>query len=245
MRVHATAIVDASATLPDDVQIGPYCVIGPNVILGQGSILHSHVVLAAGTRLGEGCECHAFAVLGGAPQTSRERGVKELPYGLSVGARSVFREHVTVHSGTLRDTVIGDDCLLMAGSHVGHDAALGSHVVVANGVQIAGHVWVEDYVTFGGLSGVAQRCTVGESAFVAAGAMCERDVPPYVIVQGDRARVRSLNHVGLKRRCFTQADIDAIERMFRQIYIRKQAVPVDWLENAFAKRMYDARYRRE
>ncbi|RYZ56835.1 MAG: acyl-[acyl-carrier-protein]--UDP-N-acetylglucosamine O-acyltransferase, partial [Proteobacteria bacterium] len=132
---------------------------------------------------------------------------------------NVFREHVTVHRGSAGDTVVGSRCLVMAGAHLAHDVVLGNDVVLANLVQLAGHVIVEDFVNFGGMAGVAQRVRVGESAFVAAGSMCERDIPPYVIVQGDRARVRGINQVGLKRRGIGVAERRAIQREYRRLYV--------------------------
>jgi UDP-N-acetylglucosamine acyltransferase len=216
-RIHPSAVVDPRAELADGVEIGPFCVVGAGVRIGTGTRLLGHVVVEGPTSLGEGNVVHPFAALGGAPQHKRE------PAGagsrLVVGDRNVVREQVTVHRGTAgRATQIGDDNLLMVGAHVAHDATVGSHVVVANGSQLAGHVVVEDHAIFGGLAGVAQFVRVGESAFVAAGAMCEVDVPRFVIVQGDRARVRALNVVGLRRRGVPEASIAALRRAFREVF---------------------------
>jgi UDP-N-acetylglucosamine acyltransferase len=157
---------------------------------------------------------HPFSVIGGEPQ-ARPLATPTRPGTLEIGADNIFREHVTV-SVSCEDlpTRIGSQNLLMAGVHVAHDVTVGSHCVIANGVQLAGHVVLEDWVTFGGLSGVAQHCRVGESAFVAAGAMCERNVPPFVIVQGDRARVRALNTVGLERRGVPRASVANLREAF-------------------------------
>jgi UDP-N-acetylglucosamine acyltransferase len=135
-----------------------------------------------------------------------------------VGEGNVFREHVTVHAGTEHETRIGDGNLFMVGCHVAHDVHVGSHCTVANGVQLAGHVVVEDGVTFGGLAAVAQFVRVGEGAFVAGGAMVERDVPPFVIAQGDRARVRALNAVGLERRGVPPESVAELRRVFRAVF---------------------------
>jgi UDP-N-acetylglucosamine acyltransferase len=130
---------------------------------------------------------------------------------------------VTVHRGTHESiTRVGSKNLFMVGCHVAHDVTVGSHVVIANSVQLAGHTAVEDYVTFGGLAGVAQFVRVGESAFVAAGAMVERDVPPFCIVQGDRARVRAVNRVGLERRGVPPESVAEIERVFRAVFAGKR-----------------------
>jgi UDP-N-acetylglucosamine acyltransferase len=158
-----------------------------------------------------------FAAIGGPPQDKRATSE---PGTLVIGSRNVFREHVTVHRGTQRRaTTIGDDNLFMVGSHVAHDVELGSFVTLANGVLLAGHVAVADHVTFGGAVAVAQHVRIGESAFVAGGSMVERDVPPFVVAQGDRARVRALNKVGLRRRGFNEESIAALERAIRTILL--------------------------
>jgi UDP-N-acetylglucosamine acyltransferase len=216
-RIHPTAIVDRRAELASDVEVGPFCVVGAGVRIAAGTRLLGHVVVEGPTAIGEGNVVHPFAVLGGAPQHKRQ------PAGegsrLVVGDRNVVREHVTIHRGTDgRVTTVGHDNLFMVGSHVAHDVTVGSHATLANVTQLAGHAVVEDHATFGGLSGVAQFVRVGQSAFVAAGAMCEADVPPFVIVQGDRARVRALNVVGLRRRGVPEASIAALRLAFRQVF---------------------------
>jgi UDP-N-acetylglucosamine acyltransferase len=218
-RVHPTALVDPHAEIDAGVEIGPYSVVGAGVAIGAGTRLGSHVVIEGPTALGRDNVVHSFAVLGGAPQHKRHLAGSSAPTRLVVGDSNVIREHVTIHRGTDGGaTQVGSHNFLMVGCHVAHDVTVGSHVTIANGVQLAGHGIVEDYVTFGGLAGIAQRVRVGESAFVAAGAMVERDVPPFVIVQGDRARVRALNKVGLRRRGVGEESIAALERAFRAIY---------------------------
>jgi UDP-N-acetylglucosamine acyltransferase len=159
---------------------------------------------------------HPFAVIGGEPQAKRLTAGR--PF-LRIGSRNVFREHVTIHGGTEGGaTVVGSDNLFMVGAHVAHDVVVGSQVVLANATQLAGHVVIEDWVTFGGLSGVAQHVRVGESAFVAAASACERDVPPFVVVQGDRARVRGVNVVGLRRRGVPEESIASLKRAVRKLW---------------------------
>lgn len=226
-RIHPTAVVDPRAELADDVEVGPYAIVGPGVRIDRGSRLLAHVVIGGGAEIGEGNVFHPFAVIGGDPQIRKlapgqtEGEVPEARGGLVIGAENVFREHVTVGlSSGAKPTTLGSKNLFMAGAHVAHDVTVGSHCVVANAVQLAGHVTVEDWVTFGGLSGVAQWLRVGESAFVAAGAMCERDVPPFVIVQGDRARVRALNVIGLERRGLPAASIAQLKKAFARTHVR-------------------------
>jgi UDP-N-acetylglucosamine acyltransferase len=215
--VHATAVIDPTAQLGRDVFVDAYAIVGAHVTVGDGTQILAHAVVLGPTDLGRENIVHSFAVVGGVPQLKerdRDRGSR-----LLVGDRNVVREHATLHRGSDAGvTRVGDDNLFMVGSHVAHDVVVGSHVTLANGAQLAGHAEVEDYATFGGLSGVAQFVRVGESAFVAAGAMCERRVPPFVIVQGDRARVRALNVVGLRRRGVPEESIAALSVAFRRLF---------------------------
>ena len=227
-RIHETAVVHPEAELADGVEIGPLAVVGAGVVLGRGTRVLAHAIVEGPARIGEDNVFHPFSVTGGAAQL---RGPGIAAQGLSgrlvLGHFNVVREHATIHRGTAGSTTaIGDGNLLMVGCHVAHDVTLGSNVVVANHVQIAGHAQVADHATFGGLAGVAQFVRVGESAFVAAGAMCERDVPPFVIVQGDRARVRALNKVGLERRGVDKESIARLDRAFRALF-RRGAVRCD------------------
>ena len=206
MGIHATAIVEPGATLGRDVDIGPYAVVGAEVTLGDETRLLAHAMVVGKTVVGRSNVIHSFAVVGGEPQV--KRGRVSAASALLMGDRNVVREHATLHRGTEGVTRVGSDNLFM----------VGALVTLANGVQLAGHAVVEDHATFGGLSGVAQFVRVGESAFVAAGAMCERDVPPFVIVQGDRARVRALNLVGLRRREVPEASLESLTRAFRVLF---------------------------
>jgi UDP-N-acetylglucosamine acyltransferase len=218
VRIHPTAIVERGAELAPGVEVGPFCHVHAGVRIGEGTRLLSHVVVQGRTQIGVNCTVHPFAVLGGDAQV--RKGGESGGGSLVIGERNVFRESVTVNvsSGGGALTKIGAHNLFMAGSHVAHDVEVGSHCVIANAVQLAGHVVLEDWVTFGGMAGVAQLLRIGESAFVAAGAMCERDVPPFAIVQGDRARVRALNVVGLERRGVPAASIAALRKAFRHLW---------------------------
>lgn len=214
-RIHPSAVVDPRAELAEDVTVGAFAVVEGPVRLDAGCVLHAHAVIRGPTHLGARSAVHPFAVVGGAPQTKRPSSA--LPR-LEAGQDVVYREHVTVHGATEdRPTRIGDGCLLMVGAHVAHDVQLGAGCVLSNGVQLAGHVVVEDAVTFGGLAGVAQYVRIGEGAFVAAMTGCERDVPPFVVVQGNRARVRGVNVVGLRRRGVPEASISALTRAVRAL----------------------------
>lgn len=218
-RVHPTAIVDPRAELAPDVTVGPYAIVEAGVALAEGCVLHAHAVVRGPSALGAGCVVHPFAVVGGEPQAKKHSGG---PARLVCGEGNVFREHVTVHGGTEgRTTRVGSGNLFMVASHVAHDVSVGSHCVLANGVQLAGHAVLEDWVTLGGMAGVAQFVRIGESAFVAALTGCERDVPPFVIVQGNRARVRGLNVVGLRRRGVPEESIRALSRAVRKLWLSR------------------------
>jgi UDP-N-acetylglucosamine acyltransferase len=216
-RLHPTAVIDSRAELGADVAVGPYAVVEAGVVLVEGCVLHAHAVVRGPTTLGPRCVVHPFAVIGGEPQAKRHAGG---PARLEAGEGNVFREHVTVHGGTEgRVTRIGRGNLFMVGAHVAHDVSVGSGCVFANSTQLAGHAAVEDGVTFGGLSAAAQFVRVGEGAFVAGMTGCERDVPPFVVVQGNRARVRGVNVVGLRRRGVPEASIDALERAVFKLFL--------------------------
>ena len=217
-RLHPSAVIDPRAEVAGDVVVGPFAVVEAGVTLMDGCVLHPHSVVRGPTSLGPGCVVHPFAVVGGEPQAKRHVGGAVAR--LEAGERNVFREHVTVHGGTEgRITRIAAGNLFMVGTHVAHDVTVGSGCVFANGTQLAGHAVVEDGVTFGGLSGVTQFVRVGEGAFVAAMTACERDVPPFVVVQGNRARVRGVNVVGLRRRGVPEASLRALSKAVRKLWL--------------------------
>jgi UDP-N-acetylglucosamine acyltransferase len=216
--VHPLALVAADADLGEGVVVGPFAVVEPGVVVGAGCRLDAHAVVRSGTRLGARNVVHPFAVLGGDPQ---ERTYAGEPTHLEVGDGNTFREHVTVHRGSVKGggvTRIGSGSLIMAGVHVAHDCALGDGIELANATLLGGHVTLGDGVVVGGGAALAPFVRVGPRAFVAAGAMVEQDVPPFVIVAGDRARVRALNRVGLGRGGVPEASRAALERAFRGIF---------------------------
>jgi UDP-N-acetylglucosamine acyltransferase len=222
--------IDPRAEVHADAVLGPRCVVGPfalvgaGVQLGEGCVVHGHAVVLGPTTMGPGNEVHPFACVGGAPQDLRHRGE---PTRLEIGRDNVFREHVTVNRGTAHGggvTIIGDGNLLMAYCHVAHDCRVGDHVVMANGATLAGHVIVEDHAVFGGLVAVGTFLRVGESAMLAAGAMIERDVPPFCTVAGDRARLRAVNRVGLDRRGIGEPARAEIKLIFRALLAKRESL---------------------
>jgi UDP-N-acetylglucosamine acyltransferase len=217
-KIHATALVDASARLGSDVQIGPYSVVGPDIELAEGVVLHSHVVLAGRTRLGKGCHVFPFASIGHMPQDMKYRGEESR---LEVGDHAVIREHVTINPGTEGGgmvTTIGSHCLLMVGAHVAHDCQLGDHVVLVNSATLAGHVSVGDHAIIGGLSAVHQYVRIGAHAFVGGVSGVEKDVIPFGMVLGNRAFLAGLNIVGLKRHGFSREQIHDLRQAYRMLF---------------------------
>ncbi len=232
VEIHPAAVVEAGAQLGTGVHIGPFCHVGPDVTLADNVELMSHVVVTGATRIGEGTKVYPQAVLGGQPQNIRHKGGKTT---LAIGRNCLIREAVTVHVGSDSSrgaTEIGDDCMLMAYSHVAHDCIIGNNVIFANGATLGGHVEVGDHVTIGGLSAVHQFVRIGHHAFVGGMTGVPGDVIPYGMVIGNRARLRGLNIVGLKRAGLTRAELSTLRSAYRVLFDRARPVA----ENAEAAR---------
>lgn len=216
--VHPTAVVDPDATLGAGVRVGPFCFVGPGVELGAGTELVAHASVLGPARLGENNRIFPHATLGAPPQDRSWHGEATR---LEIGDQNVFREQVTVHRGTEKGggvTRIGSRSLFMVGAHVAHDCRVGDDVVMTNLATLGGHVEVQHNAVLGGLVAVAPFVRLGRSCFVAGGAKVERDVPPFTIAAGDRARVRGLNRVGLSRSGIPDASGQALGRAYRIIW---------------------------
>lgn len=215
--IHPSAVIEDGAQIGAGCTIGPFCYIGPQVRLGEDCIIHSHVVLKGDTTIGKGVTIFSFAVVGEIPQDLKFAGEKTR---LEIGARTRIREHVTINTGTLGGgglTRVGEDCLLMAGCHVAHDAIVGNNVIIVNNAAIAGHCIIEDDVLIGGLSGVHQFVRIGQGAIIGAVTMVTNDVIPFGLVQAPRGDLDGLNLVGLKRRGVARADITALRAAFQML----------------------------
>jgi UDP-N-acetylglucosamine acyltransferase len=213
-RIHPLAVVDPAAQIGAGVTVGPFSVIGPDVTLQDGVEVKSHAVVTGWTDVGAGTVIFPHATVGEVPQDLKYRGERTR---LIVGERCRIREGATLNTGTEGGggvTQVGDDCLLMTGSHVGHDAKLGSRVILANQVAIAGHCQIGDDVIIGGLSGIHQWVRVGQGAIIGAVTMVTNDVIPYGLVQGPRGELDGLNLVGLKRRGTDRVDIQALRAAY-------------------------------
>ena len=218
-RIHPTAVVAAGARIADDVEIGPYCCIGPEVEIDAGSVLQAHVVIDGRTHVGAGAQIHPFASLGQPPQYA---GFKRRSSGLDIGRNNVIREYVTMNGGTSAEgvaTTVGNDGYFMTGVHVAHDCRVGNGVVMANNATLGGHVTLGDFVVVGGLSAVHQFCRVGKHAMVGGCTAVNKDVVPFAMAAGNRARLRGLNIVGMRRRNFSRADIQALRNAYREIFL--------------------------
>ncbi|MDT7524800.1 acyl-ACP--UDP-N-acetylglucosamine O-acyltransferase [Pseudidiomarina sp. GXY010] len=216
--IHSTAIVDKSAKLGTNVEIGPYSIIGADVEIGDGTVIGPHVVVKGPTTLGKNNRIFQFSSVGEDCQDKKYAGE---PTRLVIGDNNIIRECVTIHRGTVQDqglTQIGDDNLLMAYVHVAHDCMVGDHVILANNTSLAGHVHVGDWAILGGFTGVHQFCHIGAHAFTAVNSVVVQDVPPYVMAQGHNAVPRTINSEGLKRRGFTSEQILNIKRAFKLLY---------------------------
>lgn len=217
--IHPTAIVHAGARLAEDVEVGPFAVIGPHVEIGPGTRIGAHAVITGHTRIGRDNRIFQFASLGEIPQDKKYAGE---PTRLEIGDGNTIREFTTINVGTVQGggvTRIGDDNWIMAYVHIAHDCIVGSHTIFANNTQLAGHVEVDDYAVLGGFTGVHQFCKIGAHVMTAVRTTVFMDVPPYVMASGaDGAKPHGLNSEGLKRRGFSSATLAALKRAYKTLY---------------------------
>lgn len=217
-RIHPLAIVDPSARLADDVEVGPWTLIGADVEIGPGCVIGPHVVIRGPTRIGAGNRIFQFASVGEDCQDKKYAGE---PTRLVMGDDNVIREGVTLHRGTVQDrseTTIGSRNLFMAYVHVGHDCVIGNDCILANQVTLAGHVTLGNHAILGGLSAVHQFCHFGDHAMAGGGSIITKDTPAFVMINGNPAEARGLNLVGLKRRGFSREAIAALTTAYKLVY---------------------------
>lgn len=216
--IHSTAVIDPSAEIGADVQIGPYVVIGAEAKIGDGSHLESHCVIRANTEMGIGNHVHPHAVIGGEPQHTAYQGEKTYT---RIGDNNVFRECVTIHRGTVQgegETRIGSDCMFMAYSHIAHDCIVDDNVIMANAVQLAGHVEVGRNVIISGLSAVQQFIRIGEYTFLGGASGYKLDVPPFMLAHGVRGKLFGPNLIGLRRNGFDSATCKGLKKAYKLIF---------------------------
>lgn len=216
--IHPSAIVDAGATIADDVEVGPWTTIGPGVEIGSGSVIASHVVLKGPTVIGKNNTIYQFSSVG---EDTTDMKYKGEPTRLVIGDNNVIREGVTIHRGTVQDrseTTIGNNNLFMAYAHIGHDSVVGNNTIFVNNASLAGHVHVGDWAILAGYTLVHQFCRIGAHSFAGYGSLIGKDVPAYVTVNGQPAQPKTINVEGLRRRGFSNDTIVAIRRAYKVIY---------------------------
>lgn len=232
--IHPTAIVDPKAEVDTDVEIGPYSVIRDHVSVGSGTVIGSHVMVDRYVSIGPECHLFQYASVGTPPQAVKFKGEKTF---VKIGRGTVVREFTTINRGTdfgTGVTEIGEENLLMAYSHVAHDCQTGRKVILANNATLAGHITIGDYVTVGGLVAIHQFVRIGEYAYVGGKSGVPKDIPPYVIATGDRARLYGLNRVGLKRHGFPETTVNELKKVYR-IFFRIGITLNEAIERALAE----------
>jgi UDP-N-acetylglucosamine acyltransferase len=216
-HIHPSALIDPSAQIASDVEIGPFAIIGPNTVVATGCRIGARATLERNVRLGMQVQIGSGSVLGGAPQDLKFGGEETW---VEIGDRSIIREHTTVNRGTAASgiTRVGSDCFIMTYVHLAHDCHVGNGVIIANGTQFAGHVTVQDYAVISGLVAVHQFGTIGSYAFVGGMTRCNQDIPPYVKAVGNPVELYGLNTVGLQRHGFSSETVTALKRAYRLFF---------------------------
>lgn len=218
--IDSSAIVHPNAKLAPDVQVGPWTIIGPDVEIGEGTVIASHVVLKGPTKIGKNNRIFQFSSIG---EDTPDLKYKGEPTRLVIGDNNTIREGVTIHRGTVQDrseTTIGDNNLLMAYVHVGHDSVIGNNCILVNNAALAGHVHIGDWAILSGFTLVHQFCKIGAHSFSGMGSAIGKDVPAYVMVNGSPAEAKNINVEGLRRRGFSKEDIALLSKAYKIIYRR-------------------------
>jgi UDP-N-acetylglucosamine acyltransferase len=235
--IHPTAIIADGATIGQNVTIDPYAVIDADVIIGDDCHIHTSVRLYNGARLGRCVQVFPSATIAAVPQDLKFGGEYST---VSVGDHTMIREFVTLHRGTGEGgkTTVGKNCLIMAYSHVAHDCVVGDHVILANSVQLAGHVTIEDWAILGGILPVHQFVRIGRHAMVGGGFRVPKDIPPYVLSGGYPMRYHGINAIGLRRRGFSSEDLNLIRQAYKHIF--RSTMNVSQATEYVAKHMGDS-----
>jgi UDP-N-acetylglucosamine acyltransferase len=220
MNIHPTAIVDPKAELAEDVSIGPYCIVNGDVKIDEKTQIGPHVLIDSGTIIGKNCKIHKGAILGTPPQDLKFGGEKTY---LRIGDNTIIREYATLNRGTewRGETVIGKNCFIMIYAHVAHDCLIGDHVILANSVNLAGHIEIGDYVIIGGIVPVHQFVKIGSHSIIGGGFRVQKDVCPFMMVAGYPLKTIGLNLVGLKRRGFSEKSIDILRQVYKIVFRSK------------------------
>ncbi|CAA6810130.1 MAG: Acyl-[acyl-carrier-protein]--UDP-N-acetylglucosamine O-acyltransferase (EC [uncultured Campylobacterales bacterium] len=219
MAIDKRAVIEDGAVLGENVEVGPFSYIGKNVKIANNVKIHSNAVITGNTEMDEGCEVFPFAVLGTDPQ---DFSYKKSDFTkLLIGKNNTFREHILINTGTLKDkgqTVIGNNNLIMGQVHVAHDVVIADNVILVNAAILAGHVQVKNNSIIGGGSAVHQFVTLGEFSMIAGAAAVSQDIPPYCVAEGNRAELKGLNLVGLRRSNIDKTEIDELRQVYRKLF---------------------------
>lgn len=217
-KIHPTAVVDPKAELAADVEVGPFAVIGPQARIGAGTKIWHHATVWGNTSIGENCEIYPYASIGMQTQDLKFKGGSP---GVKIGDRNIFREYVSINAATTDGefTELGNDNYLLAYCHVGHCCKIGNHLIASNGATFAGHVIVEDHVGIGGGgTAIHQFCHIGKRSFIGGCSKVEQDIPPFMLGDGNPARIRMFNKVGLERSGYTPEQMSAVKFIFKAFY---------------------------
>jgi UDP-N-acetylglucosamine acyltransferase len=223
-QIHPTAIVSLRAELAEEVRIGPYSVIGEHVRIGRGTEVESHVVIEGHTQLGERNKIYPFVSLGSPPQDVGYRGEDTR---VTIGNDNLIKEFVTINRATTKQdwvTVVGNGNFLMAYAHVGHDCRLGNRIIMSNAATLGGHTEIGDHAILGGLAATHQFVRIGAYAFVGGKTGVDRDIPPFMMTAGERAKLYGVNRRGLRRNGFSQEVIDGLKKAYRIIWREKRSL---------------------
>lgn len=217
-QIHPSSVIEDGAVIAANVTVGPFCYVGANVEIGEGTILKSHVVVNGHTKIGKQNQIYQFASIGEVNQDLKYRGE---PTEVLIGDNNMIRESVTIHRGTIQGanvTKVGSNNLLMVNVHIAHDCDIGNNGILANNATLGGHVTIGDYSIIGGMTAVHQFCVIGAHVMVGGCSGVAQDVPPYVIAQGNHATPHGLNLIGLKRRDFSKEALQAIRNCYNDLY---------------------------
>ncbi len=218
-NIHSLTNIHPEAEIGEGCTIEPFTTIQKNVVIGEGTWIGPNVTIMEGTRIGKNCKVYPGAVISGEPQDLKYKGE---PTQTFIGDNTVIRECVTISRGTSDKlkTVIGSNCLLMAYVHIAHDCFVGDHCILSNAVQVAGHVEISDYAIVGGTTAIHQFSKIGQHSIISGGSLVRKDVPPFVKAAREPLSYCGINLIGLKRRGFTQQQINAIQEVYRNVYMR-------------------------
>ncbi|MCY4643852.1 MAG: acyl-ACP--UDP-N-acetylglucosamine O-acyltransferase [Bacteriovoracales bacterium] len=248
VEIHPSSIVEKGAQLGTNVVVGPFSIVGPEVKLGDGCRLISHVRMSGDTTVGKNNVFYSFSSIGENPQDISYKGE---PTRVEIGDHNTIREYVTIRKGTVKEnglTSVGSHNLIMCYVHLAHDVVLGNHNIIVNAVNMAGHVRIENNVTVGGGSGVIQFVTVGEGAYIGAYSTIDRDIPPFCTAYGNRIKLKGINIVGLRRRGHSRETITVLVDFFRTMeasalspraFVKNEKLASEFISDPLVKKMVD------